>query len=86
MKSYRIRSIDGYEDFGHFYVSIAHLVKPLNCSITYLVKTTGLNYRTIEKLINGTNQRTVEHKTIERICFCFNCKPEDFCFYEPPQK
>lgn len=86
MKPIKVRSIDGYEDFGHFYVCIADLVKPLNCSISYLVKMTGLNYRTLQKLINGNNQRTIEHSTIERICFCFNCKPEDFCFYIPPRK
>lgn len=85
-KTAKIKSIDGCDDFGHYYVSIEHLVKPLNCSITYIVRMTGLNYRTLEKLIDGTNQRTVENKTIERICYCFDCKPEDFCFYIPPKK
>lgn len=81
----KIESIDGYDDFGHFYVCIEHLVKPLGCSISYLEKMTGLNYRTLSKLIDGENQRTIEHKTIEKICFCFNCKPEDFCYYIPPK-
>ena len=79
-----IRSVDGIEDFGHYYVCIRNLVKPLNCSISYLVEQTGLNYRTIEKLIKGEKQRTVENSTIERICYCFQCQPSDFCFYEPP--
>lgn len=80
----QLRSIDGYEDFGHYYVCIKHLIEPLECSLSYLVKVTGLNYRTLEKLVSGEKQRTVEHKTIERICFCFQCMPEDFCFYIPP--
>lgn len=82
----KLRSIDGYDDFGHYYISIAHLVKSLNCSIYNIMEVTGLNYRTVRKLISGANQRCIENKTIERICFCFQCKPEDFCFYVPPKE
>lgn len=84
-KEVLVKSIDGVEDFGNYYVCIKHLIEPLNCTISYLEKMTGLNYRTLEKLINGEKQRTVENKTIERICYCFQCKPSDFCFYIPPK-
>lgn len=75
----KIRSIDGIDDFGHYYVCIKHLIG--DSTISYIAKQTGLNYRTIEKLVSSKNQRTVENKTIERICYCFQCKPEDICFY-----
>ena len=80
-----IRSIDGVQDFGYFYVCIKPLIKDFeHKSRHYIEKQTGLDHKTVQKLIDGTHIRT-EHKVIERICYCFNCNIKDFCVYIPPK-
>lgn len=79
-----LQSIDGIEDFGHYYVCIKPLTKHLkNHSNHYIEKQTGLDHHTVKKLLAGTHLKS-DHKVIERICFCFMCDISDFCFYTPP--